>query len=56
MQRHQRHARLRAVAVRITHQRRVVEKLMQRLAALLRILRRVREFLQVLNPREDSPA
>ena len=52
VQRHQRHPRLGGVGVRIAHQRCVVEKLVQRLAALLCILRRVRQFLQVLNPRE----
>src|SRR6202789_3787040 len=52
MQRHQRYPGLFAVAVRIANQRRVIQKLMQGLPTFLCILRRVRKFLQVFNPRE----
>jgi hypothetical protein len=52
VQRHQRHARLGGVGVGVGDQRGVVEKLGQGLAALLRVLRGVGEFLQVLDARE----
>ena len=52
MQAHQRHPALGIVTVGVTDQRGVVEKLRQRLAALLRILGGVGEFLQVFNAGE----
>ena len=51
MQRHQRDLRPLIVRVGIADQRRMIEKLVQRLAAVLRIHRRIDQFAQVLNAR-----
>src|SRR5262249_54082302 len=52
MQRHQRDSRVDVVLIRVTHQRRVVEKFVETLATVARIARSIYQFLEVLNPGE----
>src|SRR5260370_36940366 len=51
MQSHQRNLRPLIVGVGVTHQRSVVQKLVESFAAIFRIHRRVDQFVQILNPR-----
>src|SRR5690349_1729978 len=52
MKRHQRDTRIDVVLIGVTHQRRMIEKLVETLASVARIACCVHQFLKVLNARE----
>ena len=53
VQRHQRDLRVLVVLVGVANQRRMIEKLVERLPTIARIHGRVHQFAQVLNARES---
>src|SRR5438067_3534851 len=52
MQRHQRDSRVSVVLICVTHQRGVIEKFVETLAAIARIPRRIYQFLKIFNTGE----